>query len=193
MPSDTEEPKEKDGQKETPNTPGMLDSIVGRSDWKKSKFGYLTGITPIFNVIGGQLKLAAHSIGRISRTYKILMSEPEVETLPDVDTAEYDGNVRFREAMKLHRMDEGKLTAAVSNTRRSAYLYAVILIVSIVYFGIRVVTAESMSITTLGLHLSPVPIFTVLLLRALYYNWMFRKRTLQPLGKFITSKDWLPR
>lgn len=179
--------------REKPTAGSIVSDVVGADDWKRSKLGYLTGLSPVFRVIGNQFKAVLHSVGRISLTFKLMTAKEEVPSLPDVEVGSYDGRLRFVEAMRFHGMSEGMIVAAQSNTKRSAYLYAAILCVTVVYFLSRMIFGNPIAFTTLLLHLAPIPIFTALGLRAIYYNWMFRHRTLEPIRSFFRSRDWMPK
>jgi hypothetical protein len=170
----------------------IREDLLGTKDWRKSKLGFLSGFSPAARVISEFMKGFAQSFGRIALTFQMLVSKDTIPSLPDIEEKDYDGKRRFKEAMHFHRMSEGMIRAARSNTRRSAYLYIAILVCAVAYLVVSLVTRDNMPITTLFLHLAPIPITTAFCVRALYYNWMFRNSTLEPIGSFARSRDWMP-
>lgn len=166
--------------------------LVGAKEWKSSKVGYLTGFTAISNIAGAFIGGVAQAFGRVALTWTLVTKSDNLPSLPEVDPASFDGRQRFSEAMRLHRRKETEITRAKINTRRSFFLYAGIAVFAVAYLVYGFATREHMALTTLALHLAPIPLFSALAFKASYYNWMFRLRTLDGPMKFLKSKDFLP-
>jgi hypothetical protein len=171
----------------------VTEDLLGASDWKESKVGYLTGMTSVGRVAGSFVSNLAQSAGRLSLLMKLLTSSDDLPSLPEVDQASYDGRKRFQQATHLHRRRDRDIQIAIRNTRRSAYLYGAVAAAALVYLAVSLFTRDHMPLTTLGLHLTPIIVFSPLTFKAAYFNWVFRNRTLDMPTVFIKSFDWLPK
>lgn len=170
----------------------VTEDLLGRSDWHRSKIGWLTGVSAIGGVGRGIVRHVGQSVGRLAFLARLLTRGEELPTLPE-DAGSHDGRRRFQEAMRLHRQSEGGVRTAISNTRRSSYLYGAVFVGAVGYLLYGLATRESMPLTTLFLHLAPIPLSAALAFRAAYYNWMFRRRSLDPVRDFVKSREWMPR
>ena len=171
----------------------VVDDMVGHSDWKKSKTGYITGVSAISNVVKDQVKSVAESVGRVSILLRMLNPKSDIPSLPEVNDDEYDAKERFAESIRLHRMSKGKLIAAQSNAKKSAYLYGVCSIMAVIYLIYGLVIWDKMPITTLMLHIAPIIVFSALTFRAVFANYMFRTQSLPKLKQFLKAGDFMPK
>jgi hypothetical protein len=171
----------------------VTEDLLGASEWKESKVGYLTGLTSVGKVAGSFVSNLAQSAGRLSLLMKLLTSSDDLPSLPEVDKASYDGKRRFQEAAHLHRRRDRDIKVAIRNTRRSAYLYGAVAVAALVYLVVSLLTRTHMPLTTLGLHVTPIIVFAPLTFKAAYFNWVFRNQTLDLPMVFIKSFDWIPK
>nr|WP_250807703.1 hypothetical protein [Neorhizobium tomejilense] len=191
---------EKNEVSETPNgaevttdkAKEIAKELVGANEWKSSKLGYMTGISAISNVVMGFVGGIAQGAGRIALTWSLITKSDDLPSLPEVDPSTFDGRERFKEAMALHRRKESDIVRARINTRRSFYLYAGIAVFAVLYLIYGLSARDNIALTTLALHIAPIPLFGALAFKAGFYNWMFRHRTLDGPSVFISSRDWLP-
>ncbi|MCZ7861933.1 hypothetical protein O9X98_11175 [Agrobacterium salinitolerans] len=171
----------------------VTEDLLGGSEWKESKVGYLTGLSSVGKVAGSFATNLSQSAGRLGLLFKLLTRGDDLPSLPDVGAEDYDGKKRFNEAMYLHRRKDRDFQIAMRNTRRSAYLYGVIDLSACVYLAAALIARDYMPLTTLALHVTPIMVFSALTFKAAYFNWVFRHRTLDLPAAFIKSGDWLPR
>lgn len=171
----------------------VTEDLLGASEWKESKFGYLTGLSAIGNIGSSITSNIAQSFGRLSILFKFMSQKDSLPSLPEVSTDEFDGKRRFAEATRLHNRKERDINIAMRNTRRSAFLYAFICVFAILYFISALIVKGNLPITTYILHVTPIFVFAALTFKAAYYNWIFRLRTLDNPKVFIRSLDWLPK
>jgi hypothetical protein len=171
----------------------IADDIVGGTEWKQSKIGYLTGFSTAGKVVGSVADNLGQSANRVGTLFRMLSANDTLPELPEADATTYDGRQRFREAMILHRRNAGHIKTSITNTRRSAYLYAAVTAGSLIYLGWALAFNAPLALHTFILHLVPVPAFLALTVRSAYYNWMFRNQTLEPITSFIASKQWMPK
>lgn len=171
----------------------VIDDMLGASDWKKSKVGYLSGSSAISGIVKNQMKVATESVGRVSILFRMIGAKSDVPSLRDVEQKNYDAHEKFIAAMRLHRLSEGSIIAAQSNAKKSAYLYGIIVVAAIIYLLYGLVTWDKIPITTLMLHIAPIPLFGAFTFRAVYANYMFRTRQLPKIGDFLKSGDLMPR
>jgi hypothetical protein len=171
----------------------VTEDLLGARDWQTSKVGYLTGLSSVSRVAGAFIGNVSQSFGRLALVFSLLTKTDDLEALPEVDAASYDGRERFKAAMALHRRKESDLIRARGMTWRQTYLYGAIALISVIYLVWDLYVRTTMPLTVLGLHVAPIPIFSAFALKAAYSNWMFRIESLEPMRKFLKSGDWLPR
>lgn len=171
----------------------VTEDLLGASDWKESKVGYLTGLSSVGKVAGSFATNLAQSAGRLGLLFKLLTKDDDLPALPDVGPVDYDGKKRFDEAMHLHGRKDRDFVVAMRNTRRSAYLYGSINLAACAYLAAALIARDHMPLTTLALHVTPIMVFSALTFKAAYFNWVFRHRTLDLPVTFIKSGDWLPK
>src|SRR5690606_30734201 len=116
--------KKRKAEEETDGLKAIVtEDLLGASDWKDSKVGYVTGLSSIGKIAGSFVNGIAQAFGRIGLTYTLITKTDALPVLPDVDQDHYDGHLRFRAAMALHKIKERDFDRALINTRRSTYFY----------------------------------------------------------------------
>lgn len=186
--------KRREEEKKTDAAKLIVDDVIGASDWKESKIGYITGLSSVGKVAGNVASSLAQSVGRVGLTFKLITKqEDDLPSLPDVDEGNYDGKLRFRAAMRLHNVREKDFARALSNTRRSTFFYGALFSGALAWLMIGWLARGHMPVTTLGLHLAPLPVFGALCFKAAYTNWLFRNQSLENPKAFIASRDWMPK
>ncbi|MBY3433409.1 hypothetical protein HFN89_04475 [Rhizobium laguerreae] len=171
----------------------VTEDLLGASDWKESKIGYVTGLSSIGGIAGNVITGVAQSFGRLGLIFTLITKDDRLEALPDVDEENYDGRLRFRAAMRLHGIKDNRIERALINTRRSAYFYAGLTTIAVAWLAVDLFVKDSMPLTTLVLHLAPIPVGAAFTFKAAFTNWMFRHKRLEPPRVFVTSFDWMPK
>jgi hypothetical protein len=172
----------------------VTEDLLGKSDWNESKIGYLTGLSSVGRVAGNIATGVAQSFGRLGLTIKLLTkSEDNLPSLPEVDEENYDGSLRFRAAMHLHGVKSQSIHRALTNTRRSAFFYGALTILAGAWWLVDYVVKDQMALTTVVLHIAPIPVLAAFCFKAAFTNWMFRHQKLENPKVFIASMDWMPR
>ncbi|MCS4089541.1 hypothetical protein [Rhizobium sp. BK176] len=171
----------------------VTEDLLGASDWKESKIGYLTGLSSIGGIAGNVITGVAQSFGRLGLMFKLLTKDDKLDALPEVETQNYDGKLRFRAAMQLHGVKESGIGRALINTRRSAYFYAALTVAAASWLALDLLLKDRMAITTLVLHIAPIPVGAAFTFKAAFTNWMFRHQRLESPNVFLASFDWIPK
>lgn len=171
----------------------VTEDLLGASEWKESKVGYVTGLSSIGNIAGNVVKGVSQSFGRTALTFKLITKSDNLESLPDVDEDNYDGALRFRAAMQLHKVSKVGIERALVNTRRSFLFYSALTIALVAWFVVDLFLKENMAITTIVLHIAPMPVSIALAFKAAFTNWMFRVERLEKPSVYLNSGDWLPK
>lgn len=194
-PKDTSKPVEPSASA-NPKNEGLAiitDGLLGADEWKKSKIGYITGLSAFGKVATSVTDGFASSVGRTAALYRLVRLNDDLPSLPDVDAEQYDGRERFNDSMKLHRRKATEVERAKINTRRSTYFYGSITIALLIYFCLDYSMKTHMSGPTLVLHLAPIPMALAFTFKAAFYNWIFRNERLEHPSVFLKSRDWLPK
>lgn len=171
----------------------VTEDLLGASDWKESKVGYLTGLSSIGGIAGNVVSGIAQSFGRLGLMFTLMTKDDKLDALPDVEEANYDGHLRFRAAMELHGVKGKDLGRALINTRRSFYFYATLTGLAVAWFTVDLILKDNMAFTTFILHVAPIPVGAAFTFKAAFTNWMFRHQTLEKPHVFISSFDWVPK
>lgn len=171
----------------------VTEDLLGASDWKESKIGYLTGLSSIGGIAGNVITGVAQSFGRLGLMFTLITKDDKLDALPDVDEENYDGQLRFRAAMQLHGIKESGIGRALINTRRSAYFYATLTGAAVLWLVLDLILKDRMAATTLVLHLAPIPVGGAFTFKAAFTNWMFRHQRLESPNVFFRSFDWIPK
>ncbi|MBY3151217.1 hypothetical protein HFO56_02225 [Rhizobium laguerreae] len=171
----------------------VTEDLFGASEWKESKVGYLTGLSSVGKIAANVSGAVAQSFGRTSLVFKLLTSSDELPKLPETDEENYDGRLRFRAALHLHRRKESEVRRALINTWRSFYFFTALNLVAIGWLVVDLLVKDKLAFTTLLLHLAPIPVLTAYAFRAACTNWTFRSQRLEHPMVFIKSGEWLPK
>jgi hypothetical protein len=171
----------------------VTQDLLGTSEWKESKVGYLSGLSSVGRIASNFARSMSESFGRTGLVFKIMMKEDHLPSLPDVDDDQYDGRLRFRAAMHLHNVKEKDMSRALSNTWRSFYFYGFLMFAAVAWLIINTHLKDSMPLTTLALHIAPIPILGAYTFKAAFVNWTFRNQTLENPLVFLKAMDWLPK
>ncbi|MDW9478999.1 hypothetical protein GOB57_09965 [Sinorhizobium meliloti] len=171
----------------------VTEDLLGASEWKESKIGYLTGLSSIGGIAGNVVSGIAQSFGRLGLMFSLMTKDDRLEALPDVEDDSYDGHLRFRAAMQLHGIKEKDIGRALLNTRRSAYFYATLTGLAVAWLAADLVLKDRMALTTFALHVAPIPVGAAFTFKAAFTNWMFRHQRLGKPHVFLSSFDWVPK
>ncbi|MCV9965119.1 hypothetical protein OIU34_24870 [Pararhizobium sp. BT-229] len=171
----------------------VTEDLLGASEWKESKVGYLSGLSSVGRIASNFAGSISESFGRTGLVFKIMTREDSLPSLPEVDEDQYDGRLRFRAAMHLHRVKEKDMARAISNTWRSFYFYGSLTLAAVAWLIVDMGLKDKMALTTLVLHIAPIPILGAYTFKAAFTNWTFRKQTLVNPNIFLKSLDWLPK
>jgi hypothetical protein len=171
----------------------VTEDLLGASDWKESKIGYLTGLSSVGGIAGNVVTGVAQSFGRLGLMFSLITKDDKLDELPEVDEQNYDGQLRFRAAMHLHEVKDSGIDRALINTRRSVYFYAILTGVAVLWLILDLLLKDRMAITTLVLHIAPIPVGAAFTFKAAFTNWMFRHQRLESPNVFLASFDWMPK
>jgi len=171
----------------------MTEDLLGASDWKESKVGYLTGLSTVGRIAGNFATNLSQSFGRTALMFRLMTATDTLPSLPEVSPEQFDGRRRFEEAMQLHRRNEGQVVASIANTYRNSLFYLALTLAAVLWLLVDLAVKKEMAITTLALHLAPIPICGAWAFKSMFVNWMFRNRCLASPAAFIRSGDWMPK
>lgn len=171
----------------------VTEDLLGKSEWKESKVGYLTGLSSVGRIAGNVSGAVAQSFGRTGLLFKILTSSDDLEALPEPDEENYNGRLRYIAAIHLHRRTPAEVARALRNTWRSFYFFLALDLAAIIWLAIDLVAKDKMAATTFILHISPIPVLTAYAFKAAVTNWTFRNQRLEHPLVFIKSRDWWPK
>lgn len=182
----------------TPHDPRSIEStlkndLLGVDDFKKSKIGFLTGISSANRVVKGVGESLGATNSRIKGIYSSLTrSEENVPSLATEDLGS-DAHLRFVNSMKLHQLREADLIRILRNTTRMGWTYCAFtvlcLAVAVLSYLVWPPTGGFSAIFRLG----PLPLFAALMFKSFFTNWMVRHRVLTGPGAYFRSGDWFPR
>jgi len=171
----------------------LLDDLVGRGQWKGSKFGYVTGLSILTGLMRGIADAAGRSLSRLGFLYRAMTRGEDNSTLPEIE--ERDDTRRFELAMSTYGKTEADLMTMVSNSYRGFYFYGALLIIVLV-LGIGSLRHGNISglptFLDVLLRFATVPALAALMLRFGYLNWMVRNRHLANIGAYLRSGDLFP-
>lgn len=184
------EPESPDARSQMKNL--VKNDLLGADEWKRSKFGYLTGLSAAQKAAGSVANSIALTGNRLRQLY-----DSSTEKTRDVEGllephAYTDGRQRFLEAQRLQYVSDRKLETIVRNTYRSFWLYGLICAGYAVAFLATLVTWPPSSIFEIIGRLGPFPLIAALALKSSYTNWVVRRRSADTLSDYIKSKSWLP-
>lgn len=184
--------KEKEPQAEPSGQSEMRkfirNDVVGVSDWKQSKIGFLTGASSLRKSVGNVGTAWSDAYLRTSGLMRSLTSRENVPALEDGGEADE----RFEASMVLHNRTENDLEVIVRNTYRSSLLYAGMLAAGIAFGAWTMMAHPPQSIVSAVARFGPLPLVAAMLLKHLYTNWMVRRRRLDSLAKFFVSLNYMP-
>lgn len=170
----------------------LSNDLVGAEDWKKSKFGYLTGFSPAKRAVASIGSAAKDSTSRTRSLATMLFSQPDVAGIENHE-AYSDYHEKFLESQRVHRLSASDLKRLISNTYRAGRFYIALSAINLVVtVGLTVYSFSELSFRSL-LNLGPLPLLMALAFRNLYTNWMARNQVLAPISVYFSSKDWFPK
>lgn len=166
----------------------VKEDLVGVSDWKGSKFGFLTGYSAARRSVATIGRSWSDSRARTAGMFRDLLRREEVPSLEDGgDAAE-----RFEASMRLHRRSERDLENILVNTARAGTLYGAITALGLAFGFWTMYEFPPASAVSVIARFGPLPMLLALAVKHLYTNWMVRRRRLDGIGMFLASLDWMP-
>jgi hypothetical protein len=167
----------------------LKDDIVGVSDWKNSKLGFLSGWSPLRRSVSSIGQNMSESSARLNGLMQSLTYVEPVAQLEDGGTPDE----RFVASMQLHGKSEKDLPIILRNTLWSAWLYFILSLAYLVFASISISHAPSIDLVTIMMSLGPLALLLALLFKHSYTNWIVRHRRLGSALEFLKSFDYLPR
>ncbi|MBO9428759.1 DotA/TraY family protein [Sulfitobacter sp. R18_1] len=169
----------------------VKDDFLGADEWKKSKVGYITGVSGIASGVRKVGSLGAGSIKRTASAAKWLFSRDKAQPLP---TTSDDPAQRFQVAMQFYGRTEEDIQRITRASRTHAFTWMFILLALTVWafyqmpFGMQGVSLRHWLFPFFA-HLFVVP----MTMRSLFWNWQLRTRRLGSWSEFKSNaSDWLP-
>ena len=171
----------------------LVDDLVGREQWKRSKIGYLTGAGPIrqsMSTIGRTVSDAGSSWRALTKA--VFRRGSDVRSVDVDDPAE-----RFRTSMFVHGRSESDVVALQRRSHNAFYLYAVLAVVALLAgaVGHRFI-ASPLPIPfwiSLVFRFAAVPMLGAFAFRWGYTNFIVRNRSYLSAGEYLRSGDWFPQ
>lgn len=167
----------------------IFDDLMGRREWKKSKFGYLSGASLIGNNVKTIGKTFANSKSNIYSLWVSLFSDSEIKSLPEGGSSEE----RFEQSMVLHNLNETDLIRISDNTFKSFNLYLLLTIagLAIGFYSLHISPSEDL----LGAVSRFIILFVCvpLMFKHSYTNWIVRNRKLGKVSEYFLSFDYIPK
>lgn len=171
----------------------LVDDLVGRDQWKRSKIGYLTGAGPIrqsMSTIGRTVSDAGASWRKL--TQAVFRRGSDVRGVDVADPAE-----RFQASMFVHGKSEADVVALQRRSHNAFYLYAVLAVVALLAgaIGHRFV-ASPLPIPfwiSLVFRFAAVPMLGAFAFRWGYTNYIVRNRSYLSAAEYLRSGDWFPQ
>lgn len=171
----------------------LVDDLVGRDQWKRSKLGYLTGAGPIrqsMATIGRTVSDAGSSWRTL--TQAVFRRGSDVRGVDVDDPAE-----RFRASMFVHGKSEADIAALQRRSHNAFYLYAVLTVVAFLAgaIGHRFIPSPIPIPFWIGLvfRFAAVPMICGFAFRWGYTNYIVRNRSYLSAADYLRSGDWFPQ
>jgi conjugal transfer/type IV secretion protein DotA/TraY len=171
----------------------LVDDLVGRDQWKRSKIGYLTGAGPIrqsMASIGRTAKDAGASWKTMFRA--VFRRDSDVRSVDAEDPAE-----RFRASMFVHGRSEADVVDLQRRSHNAFYLYAVLAIVALIAgaFAHRFIPSpiQLPALLSVIFRFAAVPMLGAFAFRWGYTNFIVRNRSYLPAAEYLRSGDWFPQ
>lgn len=171
----------------------IVDDLVGRDQWKRSKVGYLTGVGPIrqsMSSIGRTAMDAGASWRTLTRA--VFRRNSNVKSVDAEDPAE-----RFRASMFVHGRSEADVIDLQRRSHNAFYLYAVLAIVALIAGAVahRFIPSpiQLPAFLSVIFRFAAVPMLGAFAFRWGYTNFIVRNRSYLPAGEYLRSGDWFPQ
>lgn len=170
----------------------LVDDLVGRDQWRRSKLGYLTGVGPIRQ----SMSTIGRTVSETGRTWRVLgralfRRESAVRSVDVDDPAE-----RFEASMFVHGRTEADLVTLQRRSHHAFYLYAVLALVAFVVGTLAHKFIPSSIAIPAGLRilfgLAVIPMLGAFAFRWGYTNYIVRRRSYLPARAYLRSGDWFP-
>lgn len=171
----------------------LVDGLVGRDQWKRSKVGYLSGVGPI--------RQSMASIGRTARDASasgktmfeaVFRRDSDVRGVDAEDPAE-----RFQASMFVHGRSEADIVDLQRRSHNAFYLYAVLSIIALIAGAVahRFIPSPIQLPPLLSgiFRFAAVPMLAAFAFRWGYTNFIVRNRSYLPAGDYLRSGDWFPQ
>lgn len=170
----------------------LVDDLVGRDQWRRSKLGYLTGVGPIRQ----SMSTIGRTVGETGRTWRALgralfRRDSDARAVNVDDPAE-----RFEASMFVHGRTEADLVALQRRSHHAFYLYAVLALVAFVVGTLSHKFIPSSIAIPAGLRilfgLAVIPMLGAFAFRWGYTNFIVRRRSYLPVLAYLRSGNWFP-
>ncbi|MFC6046835.1 DotA/TraY family protein, partial [Methylobacterium hispanicum] len=170
----------------------LVDDLVGREQWRRSKLGYLSGVGPLRQ----SMSTVGRTLGDTGRTWRalgraIFRRDNDVRTVDVDDPAE-----RFEASMFVHGRTEADLVALQRRSHQAFYLYAILAVAAFVIGALSHTFVPSSIPVPVGLRivfsLAVVPMLAAFAFRWGYTNFIVRRRSYLPASAYLRSGDWFP-
>jgi hypothetical protein len=172
----------------------LKNDVLGADEWKRSKLGYITGVTVAGKAIGSIANSARDSTSR-TKTLWADVTRSQTPDVPELDdpTRFADAKERFSEAMRVQGVTEADLRRIMRNTKRAGHLYGwltlgsvAVVIGSFIFWTpngiVEIVTRFGLSILLLALTFKNT-----------FTNWCVRNRVATSPKDYFKSGDLLPK
>ncbi len=171
----------------------LKNDLLGVDDFKRSKIGFLTGVSAATKAISSLGNSVTETSSRLRRLFSASVNSSDI--VPDLPASALveQGQKKFILAMKLHSVSQTHLDRIQRNTYRSGLFYIVCSAVSV-----SVSLASCFLWTPTGVveavsRLGPLPLLLALAFKSCYTNWFVRRRSLDGAICYVRSFDWLPK
>ena len=191
------EPSKKDpdsiGSRTKKEAVGFLkDDLLGAADWKASKLGSISGLTPAFRAVSSVFRTAGDGTRHIAYLAERVASTDDVEPLGE-DFVGRPPEERFRAAMSLHGKTEKDIEISKRNTFFASYLYLALAIVNIIISISLSLIHPPLGLVDLAIRFGPLPLLLAFFIKNSYTNYIFRRRSLLHIGHYFKDFAFLPK
>jgi conjugal transfer/type IV secretion protein DotA/TraY len=171
----------------------LVDDLVGRDQWKRSKIGYLTGAGPLRQ----SMSTIGRTISEAGTSWRMLWNAA-LKRDSDVRSVDVDDPVeRFRASMFVHGKTEADVIALQRRSHSAFYLYAVLAIVALLAgaIGHRFIPSPIPIPFWISLvfRFAAVPMLGAFAFRWGFTNFIVRNRSYLSAGEYLRSGDWFPQ
>ena len=162
----------------------IKEDLLGSSEWKKSKLGYLTGYSAA-KKIGASVVNAPVSYANsyLKAVVSVFKRKRQKTHLSDID----DSRVRFQAAMRHYNRSEADLVRLEKQTKSTFLMYGLFSLLSIIW-GLYQMASPNFEYSIFSVLFCIFPFFILFPLFIKHYYWLMqiRERDLFPFSDFIS-------